>query len=268
MEKASIVGRLQDLVISTTEGNINTTIARTLLKKVGHDAADISIESLAEECYTSTASISRFSKKLGYSKFSDMQQAFVEYQSDTKRFINKNNFELTINQLNSSHSLNEYIKQITQSFQSLEKNLDLEQVDLLCERIHSTEDVYFFGTHSSGLLLEQLQYLLFSCGKYVTYFKGRMSQRKAFQQISKNSLVIILSTEGNYFLKFSDLLFDMSSNDNYTVLITQNDQMKIANIFDEVFFLGNSAIKKAAPYQAQLFIDILYSRYYQLYSQD
>ncbi|GGD00917.1 MurR/RpiR family transcriptional regulator [Enterococcus wangshanyuanii] len=266
MEKASIVGKLQDLVISTTEGNINTTIARSLLKKVGHDVADISIESLAEECFTSTASISRFSKKLGYSKFSDMKQAFIDYQSNTKKFINKNNFELSINQRDSSHSLNEYIKKITQSFQELEKNLDLEQIDHLCERIYTTENVYFFGTHSSGLLLEQLQYLFFSCGKYITYFNGRMSQRKAFQQIEKNSLVIILSTEGNYFLKFSDLLFNMSSGDNYTVLITQNDQMKIANIFDEVLFLGNSTIKKAAPYQAQLFIDILYSRYCQLYS--
>ncbi|MBO0438912.1 MurR/RpiR family transcriptional regulator [Candidatus Enterococcus ikei] len=266
MEKASIVGKLQDIVISTTEGNTNTTIARALLKKVGHNAPDISIEALAEECFTSTASISRFSKKIGYSKFSDMKQAFIDYQSDTKKFINKNNFELALNELNSNHSLNEYIKQITKAFQSLEKNLDLKQIDLLCERIHDTEDVYFFGTHSSGLLLEQFQYLLFSCGKYVTYFNGRMNQRKAFQQISKNSLVIILSTDGNYFLKFSDLLFNMSSNDYYTVLITQNDQMKIANIFDEVLFLGNSTIKKAAPYQAQLLIDILYSRYYQLYS--
>lgn len=95
---------------------------------------------------------------------------------------------------------------------------------------------------------------------------GRMNQRKAFQQITKNSLVIILSTDGNYFLKFSDLLFDLSSKDNYTVLITQNIQMRIANIFDEVLYLGQSSIKKAAPYQAQLLIDILYSRYYHLYS--
>lgn len=266
MEKTSIVGKLQDLVISTTEGNINTTIARVLLKKVGHDAPDITIESLADECFTSTASISRFSKKLGYSKFSDMKQAFIEYQSDTAKFINKNNFELTIGEANSERSLSHYIKKITHSFLSLEENLDLGQIDALCRRIHDTEDVYFFGTHSSGLLLEQFQYQLFSCGKYVTYFNGRMNQRKAFQNITKNSLVIILSTDGNYFLKFSDLLFDLSSKDIYTVLITQNIQMKIANIFDEVLYLGKSSIKKTAPYQAQLLIDILYSRYYHLYS--
>lgn len=263
MGKTSIVRKLQDLVTSTTEGNINTTIAQTLLKKVGHNAPDITIESLAEECFTSSASISRFSKKLGYSKFSDMKLAFIDYQSETKKFINKNNFELPLGE---DRSLTNYIQQITNSFQSLEENLDLNQIDELCRRIYETDDVYFFGTHSSGLLLEQFQYLLFSCGKYVTYFNGRMNQRKAFQKITQNSLVIILSTDGNYFLKFSDLLFDMSSNDIYTILITQNIQMKIANIFDEVLYLGQSSIKKAAPYQAQLLIDILYSRYYQLYS--
>lgn len=266
MEKTSIVGKLQDLVISTTEGNINTTIARILLKKVGHDAPDITIESLAAECFTSTASISRFSKKIGYSKFSDMKQAFIDYQLDTKKFINKNNFELTLGKTDKDQILTKYIKDITTSLQSLESHLDLEQIDALCQRIHDTENVYFFGTHTSGLLLEQFQYLLFSCGKYVTYLNGRMDQRKAFQQMNKNSLVIILSTDGNYFIKFSDLLFDMSSNDHYTVLITQNVQMKIANIFDEVLYLGQSSIKKAAPYQAQLLIDVLYSRYYQLYS--
>lgn len=266
MEKTSIVGKLQDLVISTTEGNINTTIARILLKKVGHDAPDITIETLADECFTSTASISRFSKKLGYSKFSDMKQAFIDYQSDTKNFINKNNFELTLDKTSNTQTLTHYIKQISKSLHSLEEHLDLKQIDDLCKRIHDTENVYFFGTHSSGLLLEQFQYLLFSCGKYVTYFNGRMDQRKTFQKIIKNSLVIVLSTDGNYFLKFSDLLFSLSSNDTYTVLITQNIQMKITNIFDEVLFLGQSSIKKSAPYQAQLLIDILYSRYYHLYS--
>jgi DNA-binding MurR/RpiR family transcriptional regulator len=266
MEKTSIVGKLQDLVISTTDGSINTTIAQILLKKVGHNAAEITIESLAEECFTSTASVSRFSKKLGYSKFSDMKQAFIEYQSETKKFINKNNFELAISESTADQALEKYIHHITLAFQSVQKRLDLAQIDQFCQRIHDTENVYFFGTHSSGLLLEQLQYLLFSCGKYVTYFNGRMNQRKAFRQIPQNSLVIILSTEGNYFLKFSDLLFDLSSNASYTLLITQNEELKIANIFDEVLLLGNSPIKKAAPYQAQLLIDILYSRYYQLYA--
>ncbi|WP_086278572.1 MULTISPECIES: MurR/RpiR family transcriptional regulator [unclassified Enterococcus] len=101
----------------------------------------MTIESLAAECFTSTASISRLSKKIGYSKFSDMKQAFIGYQLDTKKFINKNNFELTLGKTDKDQILTKYIKDITTSLQSLESHLDLEQIDALCQRIHDTENV-------------------------------------------------------------------------------------------------------------------------------
>ncbi|OTN89424.1 hypothetical protein A5819_001916 [Enterococcus sp. 7E2_DIV0204] len=70
-----------------------------------------------------------------------MKQAFIGYQLDTKKFINKNNFELTLGKTDKDQILTKYIKDITTSLQSLESHLDLEQIDALCQRIHDTENV-------------------------------------------------------------------------------------------------------------------------------
>ncbi|MDK2964657.1 winged helix-turn-helix transcriptional regulator [Lacrimispora sp.] len=67
-------------IIVNTEGvdETNSTIARAILENMDKDMDNISITELAEMCFTSISTISRFVKKLGYTSFNEFKLKCIE----------------------------------------------------------------------------------------------------------------------------------------------------------------------------------------------
>lgn len=268
MDYTGIVRKLQDIIIATsTDGTKpKKLISQQLLKSLNEDLTNVSLEQLAEKCFVSPASLSRFIQKLGYANYSEFKIAFKLYNEDRRVKLENETKEYQFEE-SLVPSVVRYRNSVNSMLDSFIEQLDTEQLDRCCQLVHDFEDVYFFGVHSSGSVLRELQYSLLNLGKYTHYFDGRVNQRRIIKSMNSNSLIVVLSCNGNFFkhLNLNDLIDTLDGKQHKSILITQNKNLSISKLFDEVFLLGKSELTKTAPYQAQFWADIFYARYCYLF---
>ncbi|MFR2301254.1 MAG: hypothetical protein ACLS6P_13480 [Clostridium paraputrificum] len=71
---AGFIYKLQNIVNTSPDSDdTDINIARCLLKNIENIKKNISLQEISEICYTSPASISRFSHRLGYSNFNEFK---------------------------------------------------------------------------------------------------------------------------------------------------------------------------------------------------
>ncbi|SJZ72242.1 transcriptional regulator, RpiR family [Pilibacter termitis] len=264
MEISDIVRKLQDIA-TTTDNETKAIIANTLLLSISKNDKKLSLESLAEKSHVSPATLVRFLQKLGYSNYAEYNQSIATYR---KRIYSDNlNKQKAVFEKNNSfeNNLERYGKLVQNSIAKMIGAIDKEQVDRFCAKIYEHEHIYFFGVQSSGAILRELQYSFLNVGKFIHYADGRLKQKNNTKSIKGGSLIVVLSVYGNFFPHMAETLWEFNFEENETILITGNTQAKIVRLFDEVVNLSNPLSMTTGSYQAQVFADILISRYRELY---
>lgn len=265
----TLIAMLQNIVNSSTEEDMNKTIARYLMENITNTELmkQLTVEKLAEYCYTSSASVSRFSRHLGFKNFNEMKKVYLNHNDSAKIIINTTKQQLDFSQGEAHEILDNYIQFINYALQDLADTIDFEQIDQLCHKIHQTKHVYFFGTHLPGLFMQYMQYQFSIMGKFIEYYRKRQDQEEMLSSIPTDSLVIIFSGNGNFMDTIRGTVASLSNNDAYNVLVTQEKDMKIARLFDEVFSLGEDKSEKGSRYKFQLFTELIINRYAYLYDK-
>ena len=260
-----IIKQLQIIVNSENEDSTYTTIARVILENLQKSIDEITILQLADLCYTSPSTISRFVKNLGFSSFNEFKIKCIERKNLGVEILLDNVKNIKFDSKNDKEVLNRLVDSINISLKEFIDKLDLSEVDKLIDMIHEYEDVYFFGFHLSGYFMQHLQYNLFSLGKYVKFISQEISQEKVANESGENRLSVIFSVDGNFLRQKSQLFFSLKKNGSKIILVTQNPALKMATQCDYVIYLGNYKSATEGRYKLHLFTEILINRYYQKY---
>src|SRR5699024_2695156 len=167
------------------ESGINYMIAEYLLKNLYR--TNLTINTISEECHISNASVTRFSKSIGYEGFSELKKEYELIK------LGKNEMKIDLLSLNKMFSSNEdnttnlqkEFNQVGQDIIEFNKEINLNQINELCDLIHTSNNIHIFSTQIPGDIGNILQNMLLTAGKFVTCYPAAQDQYEVSQKMSK-----------------------------------------------------------------------------------
>lgn len=263
-EKAmgSLSDKLLDFIDHTRVRDVNYDIAFEMLRNYNR-LPDMSISEIAEMCFVSTSTISRFCKFLGY-------QNFTEFKSHMGlSFHIKADYSKNLNTyLNADKDIvrdifkNEIINNINQTM-SLE---NLDAAERIVEAVHENTHIVFFGSHYNLDAGKQFQKKMLLMGKYVELHTDWDEQYASAEKLTNDSLAIVLSQECSYLSRYAPIWSAITESGAKIALITQNINSIYCSIPDYIMQCGVTNRDNSGKYGALLAIDLLLMLYYAKYS--
>lgn len=262
----NFVMHLQNILDASVENDSDHMIAAYILKHI-NELKNLTIHDMARECYTSTSTISRFVKEIGFRSLSELKDVCSAYEFASYELVHDSLDQLQFDGSHDRDTMVSYTNKICDALHNFADTIDFKKIDALNELIHQQEHVVVFGTHLPGSFAKYYQYLMMTIGKFMECYELEEEHLKKSEIIQEDSLVIVFSMEGNYINANKQVLMNMKKRKCHLVLITQNPVNKFINLFDDVIYCGDLALGKAGRYKLQLFMEVLFNRYAQNYYQ-
>lgn len=145
-----------------------------------------SIREVASLCYVSTATFLRFVRKIGFSGYSEFTTVI--------KFTLMNNQEEKSNPFTVPQTTyrNEYLKNIDETVRVLKA----DQLKQIAAKLADHPNIFLFAKDTTKHLTEYIKYLYTMSGFEVTFPRDKDYRRIVEQHISDNSLVFIMSFNG------------------------------------------------------------------------
>lgn len=187
------------------------------------------INELSELCFVSPASISRFVKLIGFHSFQEFKNACLNTLD-----ISKTDYSPQIikaDKKDVKEIFQNYTKHVIDNIQFTYDHLDFEQLDHVCKYIHDSLEVLVLGLEFSTLLAQHIQNRFALMNKYITVAISNDEQLEAAHNLKENSVVIILSVEGGYFYRHSEVIQILLEKNIKLIVLTMNNHNKMINEF-------------------------------------
>lgn len=233
-----IISRLINFINTTSIHDMNYNIAKYLLTHIT-EASNMTIYDVAEACFVSPASVSRFVKTLGYTSFSLLKNDCLEYAQMRDVVTHYPDF---------SNGLDYYIDHTYQSLKHLLNQFNEEQIHTLVKMIDTYEHICLLGIQFSQSIAMQMQSFLLSVGKMVEAPLNIEKQMERIEHYKKGDMVILFSARGNYGEAYLNKLLEIKKNGCSIIVMTQTKQSHLCGLADMVIETGISE-------------DIMYSNY-------
>lgn len=194
----------------------------------------LNIREVASMAYVSTATFLRFVRKIGFSGFSEFATVI--------KFTLMNNQEQspTTLSLPLEKYRNEYIKNIEETIRVLKA----DQLQRIADKLSSHPNIFLFSNGTTKHLTEYIQYLYSMTGFNTIFPQDHDYRRLAEQQINDDSLVFIMSFNGENeeFIRLINNLLRKGINP-LIVSITGANNNTIQNLSDINFYIFTDQIK-------------------------
>ncbi|MDO4467126.1 MAG: MurR/RpiR family transcriptional regulator [Bacillota bacterium] len=239
MAHDSLMTRLFRYVNSQNKKDTNHDIAVSLLRHY-NEIPDKTINELADMCYASPASISRFVKTMGFDSFQD----FKETCRNTLQ-INSTDYSLKTvksDRNEMSEIFNRYTKDVISNIIFAKETLEYDQLEDVCSSIRESDRILVLGLEFSTLLSQHIQSRFALMNKYVEVALSYEEQIEAAKSMTENSTVIILSLEGGFIYRREDVVKVLREKNVKIILITMNGVNKVVNEFEkkQIILCGKS----------------------------
>lgn len=196
-----------------------------------------SIKELANLIDTSTSSIVRFCKKLGYEKFQDFKISLAMEHS------NYNNKEKIIYEdVSLDDGIDEIINKISviniKSIESIKSLINKRELIKAVDLLNKANCIYLYGVGASGLVAMDFQYKLIRIGKKAIMFLDSHSQLASSVNIGKNDVAVGISHSGNTLEVFKSIE-KAKSKGATTISITKYGDNPLSQMADIKLFVGD-----------------------------
>lgn len=198
--------------------NSEKIVADFFIKNINEEE-DFSAANIAEKLHVSEASLTRFSKKCGFTGYRE----FTYYYKD-----NIPNNPLKYRKL-TKKVLADYDEILTKSYSLI----DEEQIEHIIKFIINAKRVYFYGIGSSGLVAQEMKSRFMRLGLYCDAFTDPDMIKMNSALLDENCVVIALSISSETPVILS-AVEQAYKNDAKTVLFTANRISAFKNICDEI----------------------------------
>ncbi|MDT2836470.1 MurR/RpiR family transcriptional regulator [Enterococcus durans] len=168
--------------IENVQGELSITekkLAKYILANLT-DIPQMTVQKLADLSATSAATVTRFSKKIGYQKYSDFKLAIsrsIEKQvrNEYSSMSFNESFEVTKKKLIMNDKL---------IIDSMDELLDETTISEIVEKLYGANKIYVFGVGTSGIAAEDIRQKWLKLGKTVLFEKDKSL---VWQQLSRES---------------------------------------------------------------------------------
>lgn len=253
--------RIQLLSILNREpaDSVNFIITKYILENIKYQKK-ISMTEIANACNVSKASISRYSKRLGYEDYFDFQLALATYR------VSKNDY-FYLDGIESDNLFESYFKKIQTQVDHLSDNLDLEEIEQLVNLINNSDTVFLMGQVSSGFAAVSLQDNLTKLGKVVRTSHDFVEQKELIETLGKDALVIVFSAGGKFFERIEPNNISMKRLKKPTIYFITIDETKEYSYVDQTIVLGQKT-DYSSWMLLNVYSDLLYLNYKRKYGDE
>lgn len=186
---------------------------------------DLSANTVAEKLHISQASLTRFSKKCGYTGYRQFR------------------YEYTLNITEQPNIQRELTKKVIADYEEiLNKTYSLineEQLEEVIEMMIKAEKVYFYGRGSSGLVAEEMKSRFMRLGLYCDALTDPDMMKMNSALVDESCLIIGLSISGGSEVLITSLE-QAHKNKARTVLFTANRHKSMSEFCDELVLVATS----------------------------
>lgn len=227
----SVISTLLRLMNGSQKKDNNYDIANLMVKNF-HRIPKMTINDLADACYVSAASISRFIRLIGFENYTDFRNACnsaLDIQdTDYSSYVVKAAKE------DIEPIFKRYTSNVTENLDFTLDNLDYKQFERIGEDIFKANDIAFFGLEYAFFLGQHFQVKMAQMNKLVKLGLTTEEQQEIAKTLNKNSVAIIVTLEGGFLFRNEDILNILKKNNVKVVCITMNNNIKLLKDTDEV----------------------------------
>jgi len=192
---------LNRLLIILNNGKENPTyyhIAGVLLCNFD-SIRNMTISEVAELCFVSKSTISKFVRYIGFDDFLEMKLA-SSYKSN--KYSNNLNYNDNILSYMEEHTKEEYIDVMIEDLKLAKASIDMSKIDMLVDALIKYEKVAAFGLLYSETAAMDLQMKLAYNGKYIITYINDIEQNEFIKNADNDTLIIIFTNSGDYIKKY------------------------------------------------------------------
>lgn len=257
----SLYELLLNYVDTTRSHGSNYEIAQALVEHYA-ELGGMSQREMAELCFVSQASFSRFCRFLGFDGFAEFKAAI---DGANYRLADDYTRELMDRlDADSSEALDLFRESILGTLMATLRAEDLAAMPKILEAIDGVGRVVFFSHHFLWQIGRYFQGKMMQLGKYVELYQSYEHQREAAASLMEGDVAIICSMNGSYFAHYHDIVRDIFDSGARVVTLTQNRHALYYNRADWVLPCGDSNANDTGKYAALMVIDYLVMSYIRL----
>ncbi|MFV0395536.1 MAG: MurR/RpiR family transcriptional regulator [Coprobacillaceae bacterium] len=267
-EEVDILYNLVTYVNAAYTQDMYYTICYNILKHI-EDIPDININELAELCYTSPATISRFCKALkceNFAQFKKQVQVGLKLASQEIRLPAE---DLVAVHQNPSTCIDMVYDLAIDSLQKSKESINIHDINHLCDIIYDADKLHFFGFQFNKILASDIQLKLLKLGKFSYAFADRGDDSQRLELLDDHSVAIVVSVRARE-NPIGVLINAIKARGAKVVLITMNTENIVSDACDKVFIVdGNESdfteSSTVGTTTLKTYFDLLYVRYGILY---
>jgi DNA-binding MurR/RpiR family transcriptional regulator len=260
----SLFYRLIIYLDTASENDTNYAIAWYMAHNF-YRISTMRIGELANECFVSPATISRFARALGYENFAHLKQECLGFTSANKQFNNLIKVPLDLMKENPKEASSYYVDKIINNLKQLPVYLDWNEIDNVLKLIHDSDTVAFFGSQFSQSAALHFQTDLLMLEKFSVAYMDSSRQLDCAKALDASSVAIIISVNGLFVNSGHKILHYIKKSKCRVVLITCNPDCKLNLPIQHKILLGSKDEGATGKHSLLTLVELMSLRYYCLY---
>jgi len=265
--EVDILYTLMSYVNVSSTRDMYYTIAHTILTHLDK-IPDISINDLADLCYTSPATISRFCKDLNCKSFANFKHEMAIALEIARDEIHMSQNDLDEILRNPQYLVDKMYQETITSLQMVCQSINIHEVDQICHMIHQAQKVHMIGYQFNKIISNDFQMKMLKLRKFVYAFVERGDEIQRLDMIDKESLVVIITVRAREQL-INPLVEKIHEHQPHILLLTMNKDYR-NDLIDHIYCIdGTESQYSESSIQGTMnflsLLNLIYVRYGLLY---
>ena len=255
---AKAMGALYDLLLNYVDTSrahdSNYEIACTLVEHY-MQLPTLSLREMAELCYVSPASFSRFCRYIGFESFAEFKEAV--YGANYRLADDYSREFMGELMQGEEQALDLYRSSLIDVINGALDDDNLAIVPEVLDAIERAERVVFFSHHFTWHVGRYFQSKMLQMGKCVELYQSYEHQLEAAESLQEGDVAIVCSINGTYFSHYGDIVREIFAVRAKVVAITQTRRAMYINRVDYLLTCGDTNENDLGKYAALMTIDYL-----------
>lgn len=258
----SVANKLIDYVDTAVVRDSNYSIAEIMIRNY-QKLKGMSISEVADLCFVSKASISRFCRLMGFESFKEFQD-YLDVDFDIHTDYSQQFYNMFCQ--DKEMALAKYRDQLISNIYATISPENLEVVEDVVRTIHASRRVACFSHHFLWDIGHHFQGKMMAMNRFVEMYHDYTAQMECAQSLGKEDLAITITVGGSYMNRYAALWNTIQNSGSKLLVVTQNFSNACLNQVDYVLQCGYTNRDDVGKYSALMAMDLIVMAYMKRYS--
>ena len=258
----SIMSQLLSIVNYGDSKEVNEDIARTILQNY-NKIPNLTIFDLADLCFVSSSSITRFIRTIGYNNYKEFKNEIshtLKINVDYSKKVNMASAE------DLQPIYRRYTENVIENIQYTFDNIDYRQLNRVCEMIYQAKEIALFGLEYANYVGIHFQNKMASLNRFIQLGVSDEKQLELAKKLAPNSIVFIISLEGSFFYRNNEIIDILTDKNCKIIAISMLATGKFIDMCDEVLLCNKTNSNTEGRITLMYTIELIIIYYYVNYS--